>query len=423
MTARTSVSAGSAPRSRSASSWPFDVVGRGAHEQAQEGEPPRLREAADDAEVEERGAAVGQDEEVPAVEVAVEDAVDHGALHEPDHPGPHDLLGVDAGALHARDVVELEALEALHHEHPPGHERRVGTGDHVVALTEVGVGPGHVEHVLGLEAEVELLGDRLGEELHQRGRVGQGRHRDAPDEERCDPCHDPQVAVHELADRGPLHLDDDVLAGEQRRPVDLCDRRRGEGLRAEVRGTPPPAGLPRSSSTTARTAEKGSGGTWSRQRLNSATSSGGKMPSPDDRICPSLMYVGPRRSAASRTRRERSAIDSPPPSAASADGPHADGAAEQRGGAHDAHARRHLARAHEAREVRGDLSPQRRDGVSPPHRIGLDDPRRVRREAPEDEVGRRFHLRRAHCSWSLAPAAGGIRIGAQVRCRGWGPGR
>ena len=33
---------------------------------------------------------------------------------------------------------------------------------------------------------------------------------------------------------GPLHLDDDVLPGEQRRPVDLCDRRRGERLRAEV---------------------------------------------------------------------------------------------------------------------------------------------------------------------------------------------
>ncbi len=86
-----------------------DVVGGGGHEQAEEREAPRLGEAADDAEVEQGGAAVGEHEQVPAVEVAVEDAVDHGALHEADHPGAHDRLGVDAGVLHAGHVVELEA--------------------------------------------------------------------------------------------------------------------------------------------------------------------------------------------------------------------------------------------------------------------------------------------------------------------------
>ena len=86
------------------------------------GEPSR------DAEVEQGGAAVGEDEEVPAVEVAVEDPLDHGALHEADHPGAHDGLGVDAGVLHAGDVLELEPDEALHHEHPAGDERGVGRG-------------------------------------------------------------------------------------------------------------------------------------------------------------------------------------------------------------------------------------------------------------------------------------------------------
>jgi hypothetical protein len=66
----------------------------------------RARQAAGDAEVEQRGAAVGQHEQVPAVQVAVEDAVDHGALHEADHAGADDRLGVDAGVLHAGDVVE-----------------------------------------------------------------------------------------------------------------------------------------------------------------------------------------------------------------------------------------------------------------------------------------------------------------------------
>ena len=59
-------------------------------------------EAADDAEVEQRGAPVGQHEEVAAVEVAVEDAVDHRALHEADHAGADDLLGVDAGVAACR---------------------------------------------------------------------------------------------------------------------------------------------------------------------------------------------------------------------------------------------------------------------------------------------------------------------------------
>ena len=60
---------------------------------------------------------------------------------------------------------------------------------------------------------------------------------------------------------------------------------------------------------TRRTTPNGSGGTWSRHLRNSATSGSGKMPSPDEMICPSLMYVGPNRSAAMRSRREMPATD------------------------------------------------------------------------------------------------------------------
>ncbi len=45
---------------------------------------------------------------------------------------------------------------------------------------------------------------------------------------------------------------------------------------------------PRSTSITARTSSKGSGGTWSRSSLNSATSSSGKRPSPPETIWPSF---------------------------------------------------------------------------------------------------------------------------------------
>ena len=49
------------------------------------------------------------------------------------------------------------------------------------------------------------------------------------------------------------------------------------------------SGRPSSSVSTRSTRGHGSGGTWSRHHLNSATSSGGKIPSPEEMIWPSLM--------------------------------------------------------------------------------------------------------------------------------------
>ena len=51
-------------------------------------------------------------------------------------------------------------------------------------------------------------------------------------------------------------------------------------------------GRPRSSSMVRRTVEKGSGGTRSRSRRNSSTSSSGKMPSPEEMIWPELDVGG-----------------------------------------------------------------------------------------------------------------------------------
>ena len=89
-----------------------DVVHRPADEQAQERQPAALVEPAGDAEVEQRDAAVGLDEEVAAVQVAVEDAVEHRPLEERDHPGPQHRLGVDPGGPHPVDVVPGEAARA-----------------------------------------------------------------------------------------------------------------------------------------------------------------------------------------------------------------------------------------------------------------------------------------------------------------------
>ena len=108
------------------------------------------------------------------MQVAVEDAVQQRALEERDDLAPQYSRRVDAGVMHARYVVPGKASELLHHEHPFGHEAGVGTRDDDRALVRHRQHPTGVEHVGGLEAEVQLLGDGLGEELNESGWVGEG---------------------------------------------------------------------------------------------------------------------------------------------------------------------------------------------------------------------------------------------------------
>ena len=198
--------------------------GPGQHE-LQEGLALGLVESAGDAVVEQCGAPIGQHEQVATVEVAVEDAVEHGPLEERDHAGFHDRLGVDARRLHANCVVEGEPREALHHEHPLGDQRGMRTGHDHLALVGEGQHLGDVEHVVGLEAEVELFDDGLGEQLDEGRRVGQRSDRDAPDQVRREPAHRLQVLRDQVGDRRPLHLHHDLLARHELRAVHLGDRR------------------------------------------------------------------------------------------------------------------------------------------------------------------------------------------------------
>ena len=135
------------------------------------------------------------------------------------------LRGVDARGLHALDVVVVEAVEALHHQHAARHQLRVRTRHDDDGLAGIAQHVRDVEHVLRLEPEVELLGDRLGEQLDERRRIRQRRHGDPPDEPRRDPRHRRQIPAHEARDLRPLHLDDDILAGREARGVHLRNRR------------------------------------------------------------------------------------------------------------------------------------------------------------------------------------------------------
>ena len=96
-----------------------------------------------------------------------------------------------------------------------------------------GQDPGHVEHVVRLQAEVQLLDHGLGEQLDQGRRVGQGGDGDAADEGGGDPAHGREIPADQLVDRRSLHLDHDLLAAAQRGRVDLGDGRGGEGLGGE----------------------------------------------------------------------------------------------------------------------------------------------------------------------------------------------
>ena len=206
----------------------FDVVGRRADHHPQERQPSVSAQSTDDPEVEQRRATIGEHEEVAAVQIAVEHAVDHRPFDECDHRRAHDGLGVDTSALHARNIVEVESVDPLHHQHSAGDQCRVWAGHDVAGLLQLVEHHGNVDHVGGFHAEVELLDDRLGEQLDQCRGIGQRRDRDPADEVRRQPGHDPQVLAHQAGDARSLHLDDHVLAAAQRCRVHLGDRGRGQ---------------------------------------------------------------------------------------------------------------------------------------------------------------------------------------------------
>ena len=108
-----------------------------------------------------------------------------------------------------------------------------GRGTMMPRWSVCGEHAGDVEHVLGLEAEVELLDDRLGEQLDQRRRVGERGDRDAADQARREPREGGDVVAEELRDPRSLHLDHDLFAGAEAGGVHLGDRGGGDGLLVE----------------------------------------------------------------------------------------------------------------------------------------------------------------------------------------------
>src|SRR6185369_6880838 len=120
-------------------------------------------EPAHDAEIEEADRAAIEQHQVAGVDVAVKEPVEHDALK----PGAKAIdelgLAVDPAALDLLEAVDAQAGEQLHHQDLAGRVfvmRDRGTDVLVAELAHDLVEP--VE-VLRLPAEVELLGERLGE--------------------------------------------------------------------------------------------------------------------------------------------------------------------------------------------------------------------------------------------------------------------
>ena len=186
---------------------------------------------------------------------------------------------------------KLKPVEPLHHQHPAGHQRRVRAGHDVARAGRARRSTAATSSMFGrLEAEVELLDDRLGEQLDQRRRVGQRGDRDASDEVRREPRHHPQVLAHER--RRP------AAAAPSPRPARRCAAwRRGPG-----RSTPRRAAsrsnqakmassvAPRSASTTAPHRRERLGRHLVAALLELLDQLGsGNSPSPEEMIWPSLM--------------------------------------------------------------------------------------------------------------------------------------
>ena len=128
----------------------------------------------------------------------MKDALHYGPFHECDHGSAHYVFGVDAGILHADDVVKVEAVHPLHHEHPSRDQLRVRPGDDVAILLKIVQHCRHVEHVGSLHPEVEFFDDRLGEKINERRRVSEGCDWDAANKVRRQPSHHTEIFVHEL---------------------------------------------------------------------------------------------------------------------------------------------------------------------------------------------------------------------------------
>ena len=208
---------GEAPRQR------VDVLGRRVDEEPRQARHVLVGQPSREPEVDEADAPVVEQEDVRRVRVAVEEPVaeDHR------HPRVGHPVGELAALLgRARlevEVGELRPLEELERQHPrrrvaPDHLRHGDLG-RVAEVAPERLG------VARLVLVVELLPDRAGELVDERLGIDEVERAHALADDAGGRAHQLQVGLDLARRLRALHLDDDLVARRQRRPVHLADRR------------------------------------------------------------------------------------------------------------------------------------------------------------------------------------------------------
>ena len=212
---------------------PEDQVGHvvGAvlrHREQQQGQaaPRVVVEASEQSEVDEREAAVGGEQHVPAVRVRVVDAVDRDLVDVRFEELARELMCPLGGeAVIAFDLAPLDALE---HEHLLADERPDHLGDDEILV--LGEHAGDHVGVVRLLDEVELAAEMRLELVGERVRLQELRTLGPPLEQRRGLAHQREVELDLLLDAGTANLDDHLTAALEERSVHLCDRGGGDRL-------------------------------------------------------------------------------------------------------------------------------------------------------------------------------------------------
>ena len=170
---------------------------------------------------------------LPGCGIGVEEAERAG----PGRASNEQVLGerraVDAGGVELRGVRDGEAVEPFLHEDAAGAQTRVDTAGTRTGRT-LAEEQRHLVHGVGLAAEVELGPQAGGELLEHLARSHALPERGASLREVREQRERGEVALHDVGDAGPLHLDHHRLAGVQPGAVGLPDGGRGERLPVEL---------------------------------------------------------------------------------------------------------------------------------------------------------------------------------------------
>lgn len=137
----------------------------GKEQSLQRGSHPGV-DTPDRAEVQQAQLPVAKEEDVARMGVGVEDPVDHDLPQEAvqEAAGQRGLVAGEHAGLDRRQWL---AVEAFHHQHPPGGHRLDRHGDPHTGAAPQGRGGGDRGHVALLDAQVEFLAQGIAESVRQ----------------------------------------------------------------------------------------------------------------------------------------------------------------------------------------------------------------------------------------------------------------